>query len=215
MQHQMQQHIFNNKFIAKLMFSLLVTIAVSIVTVSAAADNNVRLQLVAGQSNPWALPQDRSQQYPENQADTRYPGYRFVTPEILESLKQQQIQNQQVPGNGSKYQYRPPQSMPPQSDLGQSMHDYYGYPPAGMDSLNPLYDAPLLSPLSHGMGHGTDLMQRGEPFPWLPDAATGGIPPMNVQPFTENNSTPEAENGFKQDNDNVFNPFTFGPNGNL
>jgi hypothetical protein len=211
----MQQHILNNKSIVNQRFpDLLVAIVVSVMTVSAAADNNVRLQLTAGQSNPvlnpWALPQDGSQQYQENQGDAQYSGYRFVTPEILESLKQQQIQSQQVPGNGSRYQYGPPQSMPSQPGPGQSMQGYYGYPsvgspagpPAGTGSSNPLYNLP-------------DVMHQGESFPWLPNAAVGGIPPINVQPLTEDNTAREAEQGFKQNKDNVFNPFTFGPNGNL
>jgi len=228
----MQHCTINNKFTASRVFRLFATIAVSAMTVSAAADNSIHqqlphysLQLAGGQSNPWVLPQapentpgfqrspyDRYQQYPGNQADTQYPGYRFVTPEILESLKQQQMQMQQVPGNHSNHQYRLQPSMPLQPGPGQPVQDYYGYPPGGgMGFSNPLYDAPAVSP----WGNGPDVLYQGESYPWIPDAAIGGIPPIPVQPWTKNNESRKLGNGSKQNENNVFNPFIFGPNGNL
>ena len=225
----MQHHMINNKFILSLMFSLL-----AMVTVSAMAGSNVRqpispysLLLAGGSGNPWALPQAPektpdfrhspqygNQQYQEDQTDIQYPGFRFVTPEILESLKQQQMRTQQIP-NGYPYrQYRnqPSSSRAPQQLMSEPpVQGYYGFPSTGMGFANPLYDSPAVSP----WGMGPDVMYRGQSFPWLPDAAIGGIPPMSVQPFSENTETRDTESGRRQEQNDVFNPFTFGPNGNL
>ena len=220
----MQHRMINNKFTVSLVFSLLATLAVP---------------AVAGNSgNPWALPQppekvpdfQRSPQYGnqpyyKDQTDIQYPGFRFVTPEILESLKQQQIQTQQVPGNDPYRRYRRPPPPQPQQQLMSEppMQEHYGFPPTGMGFSNPLYDTPAVSP----WGSGPDVMYRGESFPWVPDAAIGGIPPMNVTPFTgsdegsnwggngENNEKGNVGSGRAPVRNNVFNPFTFGPNGNL
>lgn len=224
------QYRFNNKFTVYLVISLLVTIAVS-----AHADNNIRqqlpadysLQLAGGQYNPWALPpkpektpgfkrpsQGRNQQYQTKQGDFQYSSPRFVTPEILESIKQQQMETQQVPGNYPRRQYRVPRQVNPPELM--PTQPYYGRPPGGMGmggmgSSNPLYDVPAVSP----WGKGPDVLYRGESFPWLPNEAIGGFPPIPVQPFTENNGAYEEEKGFLQNKNKVFNPFTFGPNGNL
>lgn len=219
------QHMINNKLTMSLMFGLLATVAVL-----AMAGSNTRqplspysLLLAGSSDNPWALPpapekvpdfqrspQYGNQPYQEDQADIQYPGFRFVTPEILESLKQQQMQTQQVPRGYPYHQYRAQQSPPPQF-MSEPPQGYYGFPSPGMGFANPLYDAPAVSP----WGNGPDVMYRGQSFPWVPDAAIGGIPPMNVQPFTENSEMYEAEPEQKQNQNNVFNPFTFGPNGNL
>ena len=233
----MQYRVTYNKFTVHLVLSLFVTI-----TMSAHAENSryqplpdYSLPLAGGQSNPWALPQepehtqgfqrsprDRERQYQGGRAETpRYRGYRFVTPEILESLKRQQMQTQQVPSDfpNQHYsaprtmppQYMPPQYMPPQYMPGRPGQGYYDYPSGGMGSSNPLFDVPSVSP----WGSGPDVLYRGESFPWLPDAAIGGIPPIHVQPFDENSKSRESDDGLKPKGSNVFNPFTFGPNGNL
>lgn len=210
----MQHRMINNKFSVSLVFSLLATLAVS---------------AVAGNSgNPWALPpapetpalfqapgfqhapQYGHQQYQDDQTNIQYPGYRFVTPEILNSLKQQQMQTQQVPGNFPYRQYRR-QSTPQQLMSEPPVQGYYGLSPAPTGFTNPLYDTPAVSP----WGSGPDVIYRGESFPWVPDAAIGGIPPMNVSPFINNNGQGAVESGSGQNQPNVFNPFTFGPNGNL
>ena len=223
------QHRTINKFTASLVFSLLATMAVS--TAAGSMQHslpNYSLQLAAGSTNPWALPPapekpaafQRPQQYQnrrhqEDQTNIEYPGYRFVTPQILESLKQQQMQTQQVPGNYRNYQYRPQRSAPPQLMSEQPVQGYYGFPSTGMGMSNPLYDVPSVSP----WGSGPDVIYRGESFPWVPDAAIGGIPPMDVMPFSENNGVDGRESedsqGRGQSQDKVFNPFTFGRNGNL
>ncbi len=215
-----------NKFTVSLVFSLLATM-----TVSATAGRYTQqplslysLQLAAGSTNPWALPQapekpasfQRPPQHPnhryqQGQSGIEYPGFRFVTPQILESLKQQQMQMQQVPGNYPNYQYRQQQSAPPQLMSEQPVPGYYGFPSAGAGPSNPLYDIPAVSP----WGNGPDMLYRGESFPGIPDAAIGGIPPMNVLPFAENNGVGEAETGGLPGQNKVFNPFSFGRNGNL
>jgi len=206
----MQHRMINNKFSVSLVFSLLATLAAT---------------AVAGNSgNPWALPpapekaptfqhapQYGQQQYQGDQTNIQYPGYRFVTPEILNSLKQQQMQTQQVPGNYPHRQYRRQPVQPPQLVSEPPMQEYYGLPPASMGFATPLYDAPAVSP----WGSGPDVIYRGESFPWVPDAAIGGIPPMNVSPFIGSNEKGDVESGRIPMQNNVFNPFTFGPNGNL
>lgn len=83
-----------------------------IIATTAIADNYIyqdSLRFEADQSNPWALPitPQRFQEIPRywrQQFQDRHiqkynPGFRFVTPEILESLKQQQTQIQLMPEN--------------------------------------------------------------------------------------------------------------------
>lgn len=226
----MQYRMIYKKLAVSLVSSLLATMAVSV-----SAESNTRQQfsqrslLLAGRStNPWALPpaperapnfqrppQYRNQQYQpyqDDQTDVQYPGFRFVTPEILESLKQTQMRTQQTPDRYLKRRsYRPQQTVPSQLMLEQPVPGYYGFPSTTMGVPNPLYDAPAVSP----WGNGPDVLYRGESFPWIPDAAIGGIPPMNIEPFTENNETDNAESANKQYQNNAFNPFTFGSNGNL
>lgn len=223
----MQHRIINKKLTVSLLFSLLAAVAVSV-----SAESNARqrlpqhsLQLAGDSTNPWALPQVpekspnfqrppqyRNQQYREEQPDVQYHGFRFVTPEILQSLKQTQMRTQQTPArNTNRRPYRSRQSTPPQLMSEQPVQGYYGFPSTAMGASNPLYDVPAVSP----WGDGSDVLYRGESFPWIPDAAIGGIPPMNIEPFTENNETDDAESANKQYQNNAFNPFTFGSNGNL
>jgi len=204
----------SNKFTLSLAFSLLALFAFS-----AAADRS---------SNPWALPQ-AVEQLPAYQQQ----GYRFVTPEIIESLEQQQTRAQQVPGYYQNRQYRAPQSLPsrrpqvpaPPQVMQQLMpqlmseppiqtfplHDTYGFSSPATGFTHPLTDLPSVSPWAGG----PDVMYQGEQFPWLPNAAIGGIAPMNVSPFIGNGQQGEAPSEHNQIQNKVFNPFTFGSNGNL
>jgi len=215
-----------NKFTLSLVFGLLITMTVSVTAGSYIQPPlpHHSLQLAAGSTNPWALPQvpekpanfqrppqQPNYRYQQEQSGVEYRGFRFVTPQILESLKQQQMQTQQVPGNYPNYQYRPQQSTPPQLMSEQPVPGYYGFPSTGMGQSNPLYDMPAVSP----WGNGPDMLYRGESLPWVPDAAIGGIPPMNILPFAGNNGAGEAETGRSQNQNKVFNPFSFGRNGNL
>ena len=166
-------------------------------------------------------PQPRQHSRQQNKI-WRNPGDRFVTPEILESLKQQQKQNQLMP----EYQqpvnnWRQPRSqqfmqMPPASGpSGQGAYDYpsygagsYGTGSYGASSANPLFDAPAVSP----WGDGADVLYRGESLPMVPSEAMGGFPPMHVPSFGMNsykNMQPGEAAG--ADESDVFNPFTFLP----
>lgn len=212
------------------------------------------IHLVADQTNPWALPQT-SEEFLEPQHRTKFRGQaksppkqpdtyqfnsgqmgRFVTPEYLESLKQQQMQMQMTPHlipRGRQYnqqmrrrspstqaapqRIRPQQTWPLLPDQGA-----YGTPTYDMGNVNPLYydmhDVPAVSPWSSG----SDLIYRGGSvpdslpggfsgsLPWMPNEALGGLPPIhtpNVFPFMDGKNDSEG-----RIEDKVFNPFTFLPN---
>ena len=187
------------------------------------------IQLIAEQTNPWVLPQT-SEESLDLQQSTRfrkqpkrtenYQMGRFVTPEVLESLKQQQIQTQLMPKsreNNQLMRQKLPfmQAAPQQAPSIFPGQGYYGSPSYGMDYVNPLYTAPAVPP----WGSGPDVIYRGESLPgllpdgsdslpWVPSEAMGGMPPMHIPSWGENNSEQQIE-------DNVFNPFTFIPNRNL
>lgn len=185
------------------------------------ADSNVyqpapqySLQFVAGQSNPWLLPEKqepapnyqplpkyKSQQYQGNEINQYGQGYRFVTPEILESLKQQQIQNQLMPGNRQNQKY-----VPRSYNQGN-----YGYPSSSMRYSDSMYSAPAVSP----WGSEPEVLYRDESFPWVPNEAIGGIPPLYVPSIGEESYPGDSNNTEKQKGINVFNPFTFIQDGNL
>lgn len=140
------------------------------------------------------------------------PHEQFVTPGILDSLKQQQRMYQIMPGNQPHVNARRrPQAqqfmqMPPASRLpGQGA---YSYPSYGAGSANPLYDTPAVSP----WGNGPDVLYRGESLPMVPSEALGGFPPMHVPSFgmnTYKNTNPDVP--VEAGESNVFNPFTFLP----
>lgn len=212
------------------------------------------VQLVAEQTNPWALPQT-SEQFMESQQTPQFRGRskaqpersdvyrfysgqmgRFVTPEYLESLKQQQMQMQMMPPmmpegrqyNQRKYRRSPstqvmPQQTWPRLPAQESGQGYNGSPTydigKDMGNVNPLYDVPAVSPWSSG----SDLIYRGGSIPdslpgdfsgslpWVPNEALGGLPPIHTPhayPFM--GSEYDSERGIE---DKVFNPFTFLPYG--
>jgi len=135
------------------------------------------------------------------------------------------MQPQQMPHDSSIRQYRSPQRMPAQVMPGQimpnqtmpdqTMPGYYEFPSNASGFNHPLYDSPIVSP----WGNGSEMMNQNESFPWVPNAAIGGIPPMNVSPYIGNNGMNNGlgeEKFVREKNQNqVFNPFTFGSNGNL
>jgi hypothetical protein len=184
------------------------------------------------QSNPWSvparpgdhpamqpLPEYRSQQRQRNQIDRQNQGFRFVTPAILESLKQQQRQTQMMQRNQQSYQPGPRQ--PVQGSYQRNYQQNYGYPSYGMGYSNPLYDVPAVSP----WGSRPDILYRGQSFPLVPNEAIGGIPPIHIPSFGGNSYSGEpnsadtnnvdSNNSERRKENNVFNPFTFIPNGNL
>lgn len=243
------------------MFSLLLTfVSTAVAEDRVALDfageqplSDYSFQLIESGSNPWALPQvDEQSKYrlfrgQKNPSKT-HQGSRFVTPEILESLKQQQMLYQQPSANlrnrvppktfPNQNQYTRPmpiQPVPTQpayglSAPGSSMYAPpmysmpsprgYGMPLDGMSYSNPMVDVPSVSP----WGNTTDLLQRGGSFPWMPDAAVDGLPPIHVQPFADSQDSGADWGDYEGDGrneavtpfpKNVFNPFSFGPNGNL
>jgi hypothetical protein len=170
--------------------SLIMIIATKAITDSPVAPYSLRL--AAGQGNAWTAPQAPKSWEQQNQTGQKQnQNFRFVTPEILESIKQQQTQNQLMPENR---RYPPRHRQPSQ---------YYGYPSPGMGVANPLYDTPAVSP----WGSSSDNLYGGE-SPLVPKEAIGGFSPFNVMPFSgadglDGSGTP-----------NVFNPFSFGRDGN-
>jgi hypothetical protein len=200
--------------------------------------------------NPWSLPQQQLSP-PESQPRPKYYGQpapvnppvgqyqegqgqvgrgqtgRFVTPEILESLKQQQKHYQVMPENQryrqpAERQYMPTMPVPgiPGAGLpGSGMQGSglpgqwgYGYPLYGTGSTGPLYDVPAVSP----WGNDADILYRGESFPLVPSEAIGGIPPMPMPSFgLGNEKNSNAGDSIETDENNVFNPFNFLPNRSL
>ena len=256
----MQRRLIYKIVTGSLMSGLLMTNVVMADVVTSDGDTEKSLlkyspRLLAGQWNPWVLPEVAEEtmgfQCPADyqsepsrgkSMDTQDQGQplrfkrrlsgRFVTPGILESLKQQQIQTQMTPSYESYRQLRPQQRVPqqPVTRLPEKSY-YYGEPSYGMGSANPLYDAPSVSP----WGSGPDVIYRGQSFPdsfsgvmpgssspWVPNEAVGGLPPIHIPPFagssnwrqlnsTDSNNA-EAVNIEKRKDSNVFNPFTFTPN---
>jgi hypothetical protein len=254
----MQRRLIYKIYAGSLMFSLLMANAATAGSGTEKSLLKQSPQLLAGQWNPWVLPEvpektmgfqcpadSQSEQYYGKPMGAQERGQprefkkrlsgRFVTPGILESLKQQQIQTQMTPSYEPYRQLRPQQRMPQQRMQQQPVtrsaekNYYYGEPSYGMGSVNPLFDAPAVSP----WGNGPDIIYRGQSFPesfsgvmpdsspWVPNEAIGGLPPIHVPPFAgssnwrELNSTDsnnvEAENTERRIENNVFNPFTFAP----
>ena len=151
-----------------------------------------------------------SQYQPPNQWQPKAD--HFVTPKFLDSLKKQQEYYQVMPEN-QRYNQSAPRYAPtqPRSDLsgqGGAAQGAYAYPLYGAGSVNPLYDAPAVSP----WGSGPDVLYRGESFPLVPSEAVGGILPLYTPSFGIKNSTQgDSGESVYTDESNVFNPFTFYP----
>jgi hypothetical protein len=185
------------------------------------------------QTNPWTLPQQlvdpQDFQQPQKyygqagsaggrQQQRQVQRGRFVTPEFLESLKQQQKRYQLMPDDRAQRQQQGQQQRhssrykPAQPAFGLPGQGGAGYPLFGPGSSNPLYEAPAVSP----WGSGADVLYRGESYPLVPNEAIGGFAPMPTSAFGMNNR--ENNNSVEPpltDENNVFNPFTFLPNSGL
>ena len=244
----MQRRLIYKIYTGSLVFTLLVT---NVATADSGTEKSWLKnspQLLAGQWNPWLLPEVAEEeadfQCPAdwrtqgNSAGTQQQGQppefkkrlsgRFVTPGILQSLKQQQIQTQMTPSTEHYRQLRSRQRMPQQPVTRLPGNSYnYGQPSSGgMGTANPLYDVPAVSP----WGSGSDVIYRGGSFtgalpdssPWVPNEAVGGLLPMPVSPFAGNASkdelnsinsgNAEIDNIERRRDNNVFNPYTFIPN---
>ena len=182
---------------------------------------------VAEQINPWVQPQVPPAQYDYNvsgraqggaKPDRYYDwsqsspaaspggnknGYsrrgQFVTQDELEKLKRQQMQYQTMPENW-------------RNSYGGSGSYNPGYAPGSgyqIPGPDPIYDSPMVSPWSSN----PDVLYRGQQFPMLPNEALGGLPPVHVSPFGMSlDNLGHSDSGVSEDNDKVFNPFTFLPN---
>ena len=139
-------------------------------------------------------PKIRRPQYQGRQIEKHKRGFRFVTPETLESLKQQQIQTQLMTENNQ----RPLMPRQPVQN--------YGNPSSGMGFTNPLYDTPAVSPWSSG----SDILYGGGSSPFVPKEAIGGLSPIHIPPFANSNGVYESGNTNILKETNVFNPFNFG-----
>jgi len=139
-------------------------------------------------------PKPRRPQYQDSRIEKYKRGSRFVTPETLESLKQQQIQTQLMPEN----KQRP--LMPRQSI------QHYAYPSSGMGLTNPLYDTPAVSPWASG----SNILYGGISSPFVPKEAVGGLSPIHIPPFANNNGVYESGNTNIQKETNAFMPYNFG-----
>ena len=135
----------------------------------------------------------------DSQIEKHNRGPRFVTPEILQSLKQQQIQTQLMTKN----------KQPPLMPRQQIQH--YGSPSFGMGFTNPLYDTPAVSPWNSG----SDILYGGESSPFVPKEAIGGLSPIHIPPFAKYNGVYESGNTNILKETNVFNPFNFGSYRNI
>jgi len=149
----------------------------------------------AERSNPWALPQVITEQLDGEQPQKKSPSkvhnsWRFVTPEALDSLKQQQIQMQLTPGHilpvqrkaqsANSCTVQPEQTLRPNQWVpgfgavprGSNMGGQTVMPsgmPYGMNMNNPMFDSPAVSP----WGNGADVLYRGES---LPKSFPGSLP---------------------------------------
>jgi hypothetical protein len=207
--------------------------------------------------NPWAIPEPAKPEYghfPERPArhqrndtpanegqagtgdkqpygDWATSNDRFVTPEFLESLKNQQSRMQQTndPGQYSDRQYRYDsyQGVRPTLRSPSRYTPYTGSPyqvPYGMGGYNPLFDSPMSSPWLTDPG----AMFRGQSFSYVPDEAIGGIPPMRTPMYGPGRMPSGLSDGKMSDSlqdsagdfigdvpGKVFNPYTFLPDSNL
>lgn len=202
----MQYGITYNKLTRFLMFSLLVSF------VSTATAEHYTSQgfpkhspsKSAQKANPWALEEQGSDlehgslnkaspntAAAKNQMPAPKKMWRYVTPEILESLKQQQTQLQHVPGqnkygryNANRSNRRQPSQKPQPmwQPLSPNIIQQRRLPvsPYEMNPADPMYKAPTVSPWSHE----PDGMYRGESFS---DSLSGWAPVPPVRSLWSGN----------------------------
>ena len=141
---------------------------------------------------PWRQPP---------QADA--PQDRYVTPAIIDQLNRQEAQHY-ARLQGEKSRQFVPRSHSPAYGGGYAQS--YSAPPAyGVGSLNPAYDVPAVSP----WGETPDVLHGGDQFPWMPNEAVGGVPPIHVPPYANTNTFGGMGNAGARPENQVFNPYTF------
>lgn len=146
---------------------------------------------------------------------------RFVSPQKLDQIQQQQKRYQTMPENQHRSS-SPYSRYTPRLNSGvQAPYtvDNWSHPGVGNQSIygtgavNPLYDTPVVSP----WGSGVDVLNKGASFPMVPSEAIGGLPPMHVPsigitPYSKDGSEAAVGDINVPDDVNIFNPFTFLPN---
>jgi hypothetical protein len=149
------------------------------------------------------VPEHRTRQQPW-QVDTSQD--RYVTPEIIDKLNRQEAQHYARQHSGRYGQF-----VPTSPSYDESRARGHSAPPAyGVGSLNPAFDVPAVSP----WGGMPDVLNSGEQFPWMPNEAVGGVPPIHVSPYTNKNDFDERGNSATPSENKVFNPYTFLQNEN-
>jgi hypothetical protein len=128
---------------------------------------------------------------------------RYVTPEIIDQLNHQEAQHYARLRGERERQFVPSPHLP--SYGGGSAQGYSAPPAYGMGSINPAYDVPAVSP----WGETPDVLNRGEQFPWMPNEAVGGVPPIHVSPYANKNQSHGVDESANNTEKKVFNPYTF------
>ena len=209
----MRDCIFHNKTVVPVYALFLVISTPVLADGGENASSTAPIELVAENSNPWALPlPDEARDetaVPMYQQQFERKSYGFVTEQELEQLEQQQMQMQLMPGD------RRDLRRPIPGSSNSYMPQIYGYPPYnplyGMGYTNPLYHTPAVSPWGSEPG----LLYEGQSLPMVPNEAIGGIPPMHVSPYLDDGGSYEPEELESNDENSVFNPFEFGRKGRL
>lgn len=181
-------------------------------------------EIHTGNQSPYYEPQYDSREYVRPDATRQFqqaPAHRtwqqpreaggsqdrYVTPEIIDKLNYQEAQHYARLRSGRaqqrEQQYAPSSHLP---SYGGGYAQRHSAPPAyGMGSLNPAYDVPAVSP----WGETPDIMNLGEQFPWMPNEAVGGVPPIHVPPYINKNQFGGMDESVNNTENKVFNPYTF------
>lgn len=135
---------------------------------------------------------------------------RYVTQDVIDLLNRQEAHHYSRLNNEEEQYYRNSQAPLYGRQYEQYSQGYPALPSYGMGSVNPAYDVPAVSP----WGETPDVLHGGEQFPWMPNEAIGGVPPIYVPPFVGNNRPDNVDGSTGRMGNEVFNPFTFLQNRN-
>jgi len=172
------------------------------------SDNQVPYYQSQGGTVPYRQVPDKqvwNQGQVENSTHERY-----VTQDVIDLLNRQEAHHYSRLNNEEEQYYRNPQAPSPRGRYNQYSQGYSASPSYGMGSVNPAYDVPAVSP----WGETPDVMNGGEEFPWMPNEAIGGVPPIYVPPFVGNSRPDNVDRPTGGMGNEVFNPFTFLQNEN-
>lgn len=119
---------------------------------------------------------------------------RFVTPEILDSIKQQQMRMQKTPLPWQQYY------TPRTQRRGYQQNSQPQYPS---------WSSSVTLPVAPYALRDESLLYNGDSIPQIPDAALGGLPPLNVF------ETLPPELSGRRGSLRTFDPYSFGPFGDF